>query len=155
MFAAQIASAIQYKDADFFLQDPVIDTVDCSFMGCTTGTFSGIDYGGWQSEASPYAVETVRGYLVSFLSSRAELFGIAAVNSDRGGAIGGPATFAVLTADTGTSTAVRILEFIHDGDHWRLKVMLEDGSPDTPSEWLSGTCAGCYDYFELWQGATH
>ena len=154
-FAGQIASAIQDKDASFFLQDPVIHTEDCSSMGCASGTVSGVDFGGWLGEASPYSIDTLHGYLAYFFDAQAKLFGIAAVHSDRGGAIGGPATFAVLTANTVTSASVVVLEFIHDGNLWRLKQVMEAGSVrEQPSEWLSGACAQCYDYFEPWQGAT-
>jgi hypothetical protein len=151
-FAAQIEDAVVSRDAEFFFQDPVISSEDCGPPVCPQPTTStGILYGGWDSEAPVYPIDSVRGSLSAYLRNGAELFAIAETSSDRGAVMDGPAMFAIIRAPSLLAGTVAVLQFVGDEGRWRLRMSLEAGTPEgADNDWLSGTCSRCYDYWERW-----
>jgi hypothetical protein len=162
MFAAQIASAIQGKDADFFLRDPVVTSIECSAGGpCPIPgptVVVGIRYGLWRSDGFVSSVADTRSQLVDLLSSGRQLAAIAEATTDPlyGDALQPqPGHFAVMN-DPDDPGWVTLLDFLRDGSNWRLEDVVNARTTDaSTNEWLSGRCSECYDYWEPWQGATN
>jgi hypothetical protein len=153
-FAVQIEAAVESREADFFFRSPVISSEHCDPPVCAEPTtISGVLYGGWDSEASPYPLDFVRASLSTYLNYGAELFAIAETHVERAGVMDGPATFAIIRAPTLAAGTVEVLQFVHDDGKWRLRMDLEAGTPEgATNDWLSGKCGECYDHWERWEG---
>jgi hypothetical protein len=153
-FAVQIEAAVESREADFFFQSPVISSEHCGPPVCAEPTtISGVLYGGWDSEASPYPLDFVRASLSTYLNYGAELFAIAETHSERGAVMDGPAAFAIIRAPALETGTIEVLQFVHDDGKWRLRMDLEAGTPEgVTNDWLSGDCDRCYDYWERWEG---
>ncbi|MEX1195819.1 MAG: hypothetical protein WD904_03810 [Dehalococcoidia bacterium] len=152
-FGAAIDQAIQAQDVDFFLRDPVISTEQCpNILYQCTQPVSGIMVGLWRSEGRPMAMDEFKTFLSDRFALGFQLAALATLTHDSGGAIGGPVDIAVVMQQSDPTTNAYVLFFERNGAGWRLKLLMNSGRPsDESNEWLSGTCAECYDYFELWE----
>jgi hypothetical protein len=152
-FGGQIAAAVEARDVDFFLRDPVITTLECpnEVFECST-PIAGINVGLWQSEARPEPVDAFRQLLADEFAEGVRLYALATLTHEFGGAIGGPVDAAVFekTARPGTGF---VIFFQPSGDDWRLSLLMYTGFPeDFTNDWFSGECLGnCYDYYEPWE----
>ncbi len=67
-------------------------------------------------------------------------------------------TSAIVTRGEEHSREVRVFVFTRDEDRWGfLGEILVRTVPDiieVDRAWISGDCAGCYDYWERWEGST-
>ncbi len=155
VYARRVDAAITANDQAFFVDTAVITSIPCGdefVPQCDEPgreAVEGIWVGLWGSEAFPEAPEEVRQLLSEYFASGARLHSLAAVYRDVGGAIGGPTYFAVL-AVASVPESTRVLFFRRVDAAWRLLGLFSGGS--LSSEWLSGNCAGCYDYWERWEG---
>jgi hypothetical protein len=157
-FAALVQSALDAGDADFFLNDAVISSMECpNVLGSCNAPYptviQGISVGLWRSEGTVVPTEEFRLDLRDYFESAPKIHSIAGLFHDVGGAIGGPAYFVIVTTPQAPEKSAKALEFIKDNGRWRFRLYLNTGSADTANEWLSGNCAECYDYWELWQGS--
>ena len=155
-FAQQIEVAVRSHDTHFFINNAVLSSIPCPNIymtecdGTEPTTIEGVWVGLWESEAFPEPPERFRDILIHYFASNPNLQSLAAVYRDVGGAIGGPAYFAI-TAIPSESASTQVFEFQLKDGAWRFWGMIHDGSPSRV--WLSGECDYCYDYWERWEGA--
>jgi hypothetical protein len=159
-FASRVQAAIQSQDTNFFIDNAVFTSLDCpnelqgdcGFPYPTT--IEGIRVGVWQSEGTVQAPDEFEGTLSDYLATNPRLHSLAALNRDIGGAIGGTPYYAILNSPAAPSGTTIALGFTNDGGAWRFYLYLNAGTTETSTnEWLSGTCAECYDYWEPWEGS--
>jgi hypothetical protein len=170
-FAAQIAEAVSARDSSFFTNRGIEYITLCEgydtppeCRGQPAGTkYEGIYAFDETSDAVPIlSRDNFAGMLDNWWASASSsasdeyatgeprLLGLARWDGNEALAIVG------LIVDGSTvQRQLRIFRFIRiAGNEWALHV--ERRLPVTETmDWLSGTCAGCYDYFEPWQGATN
>jgi hypothetical protein len=156
--ASRTQDAVQSQDTNFFIDNAVLGSLecpnelqgDCGFPYPTT--IVGIRVGLWRSEGTVQPPDEFRQTLGDYLASNPRLYALAALNRDAGGGIGGPAYYAILNSIAAPSETTVALQFINDGGAWRFSLYLNARTPDSStSEWLSGTCSECYDYWETWE----
>jgi hypothetical protein len=158
-FASRIEAAVESRDTDFFIDNAILTSLecpnelqgDCGFPQPTT--ILGIRVGHWQGEGTVQPPDEFERTLSDYLSSNPRLHSLAALNGDIGGGIDGPAYYAILNSAAAPSGTTIALGFANDGGAWRFYLYLNAGTTETSTnEWLSGTCAECYDYWESWEG---
>jgi len=159
-FALRIEAAVESGDTNFFTDNAVFSTLecpnelqgDCGFPYPTT--IEGIRVGLWQSEGTVQASDEFKRTLTDYFAANPRLDSLAALNRDIGGGIGGPAYYAILNSTAAPSGTTIALGFVNDGGAWRFYLYLNAGTTErSTNEWLSGTCAECYDYWEPWEGS--
>jgi hypothetical protein len=159
-FASQIQAAVRAQDANFFIDNAVLGSLecpnllhgDCGFPYPTT--IVGIRVGLWQSEGTVLPPDEFKRTLGDYLASAPRLHSLGAGYGDVGGAIGGPTYLAILNTSAAPSETTVVLEFVNDGGAWRFSLYLNARTPESfINGWTSGTCAECYDYWERWEGS--
>jgi hypothetical protein len=180
-FAQQVSDALVGHDAAFFTSRAQQVQITCKgdeTLGPCSGkaagqVLTGITGRAWQSDAT--AIFTLDEYAAnlqwywsaslpavtdSYGSGDLRLFALA---WNRGK---DPPIFRVITTSivntypTGYPIAenqreAHVFNFERQGADWAFINEVAAPLSVTSSDWLSGQCSECYDYFELWQGATH
>ncbi len=141
LFGRQIADAMAANDTSFFLDSAILSSAEDGGEGIWLGL--------WRSEAVPEPPEGVRRLLADYFGEGPWLYALAAVYRDAGGVIGGPTYFAITALPADASTT-HVLYFRLTDDTWRLAGVIRGG--ELSSDWLGGTCADCYDYWERTKG---
>lgn len=177
-FAAQVAAAIDARDPTFFTSRAQLTEMTCrgdEQLGPCAGAapgevLSGIFGAAWQSDASAlFSIEDYRLNLERYFEApvlgASDAYGPSTVRlfalAYRGGE--SPVFLAIASGilDVYPSTGYPIGEsqreshafrFTLQGSDWRFAGEIVAGLSVVSSNWLSGKCAECYDYFELWQG---
>lgn len=157
-FAVEVATALDDRNTEFFLSDPIFSSMECPNIFTDCGVpyptvIQGIAVGLWRSEGAVYSLEESRLMLRSYLEQDPKVHAVAALYHDIGGGIGGPAFYVIVTTPQAPETTAKALQFVNDNGRWRFRLYLDTGSSQSESEWLSGNCSECYDYWESWLGA--
>jgi len=155
-FAAQIAQALQARDADFFMERTLTSSVTCpnEFVPQCAGqpagsSVEGIPFGRWHSEGTLLPVDGFQADLVAYLNALGDPTLHAIGTLAQGILAEGSAFFAVVLSSNEPSTT-RIFEFVLRDGGWRMPAVIE--APILAHEWLSGECLECYDHWERWRG---
>jgi hypothetical protein len=171
-FVSQIEDAIQSKDADFFANRGVEIEMTCrgdEQLGPCSGQPSGavirgIPGAAWHSDTSALFPRhnyrtTVADWFAAALPAQADNIGggaprLAALAWRRDN--GEFYAIATLIADAGPPAGIqrqtRVFRFLPGvaGIDWALSGELFGAVSATSADWLSGTCAECYDYWQPW-----
>jgi hypothetical protein len=180
-FAQQVSDALLGHDATFFTSRAQQVQMTCKgdeTLGPCSGkaagqVLTGITGGAWKSDATAiftldeYAAN-LRWYWSASLPAATDSYGsgelrLFALAWNRGK---DPPIFRVITTSivntypTGYPIAenqreAHVFNFERQGADWAFINEVAAPLSVTSSDWLSGQCSECYDYFELWQGATH
>jgi hypothetical protein len=158
-FASLIQDAVRSQDTNFFIDNAVIGSLecpnelqgDCGYPYPTT--IEGIRVGLWQSEGTVQALDEFKVTLGDYLASDPQLYSLAQAYSDGVGVGGRQEYFAILTNGAAPPHTV-VFVFVNDGGVWRFSLFMNARTPESVvNDWLSGTCAECYDYWEPWEGS--
>ncbi len=179
-FAASIADAIVSSDTDFFLGRAFHEKVTCrgdeSFGACSgqpAGTVRhGIPGSAFWSDAfyvftpeeyatnlNRYFDAPVESAFDAYGSGALRLFGIASeLNSNGTVTVYMAITTAIVDIYPSTGYPIgsnereaHVFLFNKMPDGWAFHSEIAAGTLVTSETWLSGACAECYDYFELWE----
>lgn len=176
-FAREIEGAAITADGGFFAERGVEIEVTCTGdeqLGPCTGQASGTVIKGipgvaWASDASGLTPRSEFADLIE------QWFGGALSDESDSYAAGAPRLYALasnsqsgeflamvtLIRDTGPATGIqrqtRVLRFspVDQLEDWRFVGEIFAAGDFASAYWLYGPCEGCYDYWELWQGASH
>jgi hypothetical protein len=161
LFATQVEAALQAGDEEFFVQRAETSNLVCpnEFEPRCSGQADGASVEGvwlahWQSEGSLVTPDDFRTEVSNHLDSLSApiLFALATDSREGGSLIGQepPVFFAIVGEDGDPLASVRVFEFAFVEDEWRLRVMMT--VPGVGQEdWVSGTCADCYEEWERWE----
>ena len=156
-FAEKVETAIEERDAEFFVASAKMSVVVCpnEFEPRCEGqppetAIEGIWLGRWRSEGSLQTPDEMMGALAAYLNSLAEPSLHAIGLREGAGLVGERSFFAVVASSDEPGDSTYVFEFVPSDSAWRFASVME--APVLADEWLSGECAECYDHWERWEG---
>jgi len=161
-FARQVEAAIEERDIDFFAANALPSSVTCPSepeprcRGQPDGTvLEGIWVAPWRSEAELFTTQELNRSLGEYFAALpdARVTAIAAKVTKLVSLVGWPAFLAVVNSPSDASQDARVFDFFRAESGWRLKALFLVQGDIAQTDWLSGNCTPCYDYWERWKGA--
>jgi hypothetical protein len=178
-FADQIEAALERRDAAFFVERALPTELTCTgeelplpCAGQPAGkTISGIPSRAWASDASSlldpeeyalwledYFDTPLRDLSDEYGSGSLTLYALAHSQTEGKEVFRAITTSIVDRYPTGTPIGqtereAHVFDFVFENDRWQFVGETVALTSVTSPDWLSGSCAACYDHWERWEGA--